>query len=410
MAGAWESRLTWFSVWLLLAPLVGLLWIIRIFAVECAIRARCLLSVRSYQGLLHNPPKVSIVLAGKDEEENIESCVRSLLEQDYPNYELIVVDDRSTDRTPEILSRLAAEYPGRLRTLRVASLPPGWFGKHNAVRTGMESASGDWLLFTDADCRQTSHRTISLAMSEALQHKSDFLSVIPNLERRTFWERVLQPICAAILMVWFRPARVNNPACKAAYANGAFMLMSRHCYNAIGGHEAVRDKINEDIHMAAIAKQRGQRLRVVENEGLYVARMYDSLTAGFHGWSRIFFGCLEKPSRITVAFVLVSMGGVLPWISLLVSIGFALATGDPAWWKATAVWGAVVLLIQSVTARLYSNVGYGLGWSISYGLGALISSAILFNALLKSLGLTRTTWRKTTYGSPAPARDSSAAV
>lgn len=398
--------MTLFSLWLMFAPLVGLLWIVRIFAVEAAIRARCLLHEKSYKEPPPGAPKVSIVLAGKDEQDNIEACIRSLLDQDYPDYELIVVDDRSTDATPAILARLNAEFPNRFQTLRVNSLPAGWFGKHNAVRTGMERASGDWLLFTDADCRQTSRRTLSLAMSEALHHQCDFLSVIPNLERRTFWERVLQPICAAILMVWFRPARVNNPATPAAYANGAFMLMSRKCYDTIGGHEAVRDKINEDIHMAAIAKQRGQRLRVVENQGLYVARMYDSLRAGYHGWSRIFYGCLEKPSRIFIALLLVSVGGVLPIASFFVALGGALATGESEWWKAAAIWGAVVVLIQSVTARLFSAVGYGLLWSLSYGLGAVVSSAILVNALLKSLGLTGTTWRRTTYA-PVVARESS---
>jgi hypothetical protein len=389
--------LTWFSIWLLAAPFIGLLWLVRVFAVEAAMRARCLLHERSFDGPPDGAAKVSIVLAGKDEEDNIEACVRSLLDQDYPDYELIVVDDRSTDRTPEILGRLAKEHQDRLRVLRVDSLPQGWFGKHNAMRTGMAAASGEWLLFTDADCRQTSRRTLSLAMGEALHHQSDFLSVIPNLERRTFWECVLQPVCAAILMVWFRPARVNNPACPAAYANGAFMLMSRDCYNAIGGHEAVREKINEDIHMADLAKQRGRRLRVVENQGLYVARMYDSLLASFHGWSRIFYGSLERPSRIAVAFLLVSLSGVFPWVSLLIAFSSAAATHDPSWWKATAVWGVVVGLIQLVTARLYSAVGYGFMWSFSYVLGAMVSSAILLNALLMALGLTRITWRRTTY-------------
>jgi len=395
--------LSWFLIWLIAAALTGLLWLVRFFAVEAAMRARCLLHEGSFDGPPVSAPKVSIVLAGKDEEENIESCVRSLLDQDYPDYELIVVDDRSSDRTPEILSRLSEEYRDRLRVLRVESLPSGWFGKHNAVRVGMERASGTWLLFTDADCRQTSRRSLSLAMSEAIHYKADFLSVLPNLERRTFWERVLQPVCAAILMVWFRPSRVNNPKCPAAYANGAFMLMSRDCYRVIGGHEAVRNKINEDIPMAVLAKQRGQSLRVVENHGLYVARMYDTPSAAFHGWSRIFYGSLEKPSRITIAFLLVAIGAVFPWISLLVAFVGALATNDPEWMKVLVAWVIVVWLIQLVMARLYSAVGYGLWWSWTYVLGASVSTAILFNALLKALGLTRTTWRSTTYVSTSPA-------
>lgn len=399
----------WFSIWMALALFAALLWLARFFAVEHGLRARCLLHEGSHPDSPQSVPMVSIVLAGKDEQESIETCVRSLMDQDYPNFELIVIDDRSNDRTPQILAQLALEFP-KLRILRVEHLPRGWFGKHNAVRTGMEQARGDWLLFTDADCRQTSRRTLSLAMSEARRHQSDFLSVIPNLERRTLWERVLQPICAAILVVWFRPSRVNDPRTKAAYANGAFMLMSRTCYEVIGGHHAVRDKINEDIHMAAIAKQRGQRLRVVENQGLYSVRMYDTFRAGFHGWSRIFYGCLEKPSRVLFALGLVFWGGVVPWLSFLASLVLVMLSDDPRWLKALAAWGGVVFLIQLVTARLYSKVGYGLGWSLSYGFGAMVASVILLNSLLKSLGVIGTTWRKTTYAPAVAVRDSSAVV
>lgn len=399
-----------FGLWTCLAVLLGLLWIVRVFAVESALRVREFLHEGSFDGAPMQAPKISIVVAGKDEEKNIEACVVSLLDQDYPNFELIVVDDRSTDRTPAILNRLTSDYANRLHMMRVETLPPGWFGKHNAVRVGMEAATGDWLLFTDADCRQTSRKTLSLAMNEVLSRKTDFLSLLPNLERRALWERIVQPICATILMVWFRPARVNNPSLPTAYANGAFMLMSRTCYNAIGGHEAVRDKINEDMHMAALAKARGQRLRVMENKSLYEVRMYESFRAGFHGWSRIFYGCFERPSRIAAAFALTLVGGMFPYVSLVIAFLVALAGGDPAWWRAAAMWGGVVLLIQLVTARLYFALGYGLFWSLFYGIAVAVNSAMLLNALLKSFGLTRTTWRRTTYGSSLPARDSSVAV
>lgn len=398
-----------FSIWMLAAALIGLLWLARLFGMGVALRARCVLREGSHAGVPQSPPKVSIVLAGKDEENYIEACVRSLLDQDYPNFEFIVVDDRSSDRTPEILRRLSGEFAGRLNVLRIATLPAGWFGKHNAVRVGMQHATGDWLLFSDADCRQTSRQTLSLAMAEALSRKVDFLSVLPNLERCAVWEHVLQPVCAVILMVWFRPDRVNNPNTTTAYANGAFMLMSRSCYDAIGGHEAVRNKINEDIPMAALAKQRGQRLRVVENSGLYVARMYDTFAAAFRGWSRIFYGSLEKPWRISLALFLVFVAGVFPWLSFIVSLAAASVSGDPHWWLFAGAWGVVVALIQFVTARLYSAVGYGLFWSTTYVIGAIVCSAILFSALLKSLGLTRTTWRQTTYAATLPAQEAGSA-
>lgn len=402
--------MTAFSIWLLLGGFIGLLWFARLIAVEFALRSRCILRESSYSSSPRILPRLSMVLAGKDEESNIEACVRSLLDQDYPDFELIVIDDRSTDRTPQILQKLSSEFPERLKVIRVSSLPAGWFGKHNAVRVGMQHATGDWLFFSDADCRQTSKRSLSLAMAEALHHKTDFLSVLPILERHAIWERVLQPICAVILMVWFRPSRVNDPRTPTAYANGAFMLMSRTCYNAIGGHEAVRDRINEDIPMAARAKQRGMRLRVVENEGLYVARMYDTPLTAFRGWSRIFYGSLEKPGRIALALSLVFVAGVVPWLSLLTALTAWIATGNAPWLTACLVWGGVVALLQIVTARLYSAVGYGLGWSLSYLIGAVVCAAILFSALLKSLRITRTTWRQTTYAATLPAREAGTAT
>ncbi len=390
-----------FQIWLSSAALIALIWVVRALVLETSLRNRHVLGERTYSGPPDPAPRVSIILAGKDEERNVEACVTSLVEQDYPDFEVIVVDDRSSDRTPDILRRLESQFPGRLRVLRVDSLPAGWFGKHNAVRVGVEASNGEWMLFTDADCRQTSNRSLSLAMRDAIEHQIQFLSIIPALEIRAIWERILQPVCAIVLIAWFRPARVNNPRLPTAYANGAFMLMSRACYDDIGGLEAVRTQINEDIHLARLAKRRGWWLRVVENDGLYLVRMYESFFSAFHGWSRIFYGCLERPVSIASAMSMLTVSLVLPWFSLLIaSVGVALAISgrEHSWSVALFTWGAVVVLLQAVTGRLYSAVGYGFTWSIMYLPGGLVTLGILFNALLKALGLTRTTWRQTTYG------------
>ena len=401
-----------FQVWLSSAALIALVWVVRALVLETSLRNRQVLGERTYSGPPQPAPRVSIILAGKDEERNIEACVTSLVGQDYPDFDVIVVDDRSTDRTPVILRRLEEQFPERLRLLRVDSLPAGWFGKHNAVRVGVEASDGEWMLFTDADCRQTSKRSLSLAMRDAIEHQVQFLSIIPTLEIRTIWERILQPVCAVVLIAWFRPGRVNNPRLPTAYANGAFMLMSRRCYDDIGGHEAVRTRINEDIHLARLAKRRGWWLRVVENDGLYLARMYDSFVGAIHGWSRIFYGCLERPISIASALSMLGVSVVVPWFSLLISavgVGWAPSSREHPWSVAFLAWGAVVFLLQTVTGRLYSAVGYGFGWSVLYLPGGLVALGILFNAMLKSLGLTRTTWRQTTYGPSFPTEERPAA-
>ncbi len=389
-----------FQTWIALAGFIGLIWLARAVAIEFALRRRIVLHSKSYPGPPKPAPRVSIVLAARDEERNIEECVTTLLAQDYSDVELIVVDDRSSDRTPVILQRLVERHPDRLRVLRVESLPDGWFGKHHAVHFGVAASNGDWLLFTDADCRQTSPNTLSMALREAMEHEADFLSIIPTLEPQTIWDRFVQPVCTVVLMSWFRPGSVNNPASKTAYANGAFMLVSRSCYDAIGGHAAVRTRINEDVQLARLAKQRGHRLRVVENRGLYVTRMYDNLAGLFHGWSRIFFGSFERPPAVVAALTMISVSVVLPWVFLLIAaIGrwTAPPPSQSAWTLAFLAWFGVVVLVQAVTGRLFVAVGFGAKWSLLYAAGAFVTMAILLNSLIKSLGWTPTTWRTTNY-------------
>jgi len=389
-----------FKVWIGLALAIGLVWLIRFVVISFVGNRRPMLSSRSYAGPVPAAPRVSVLVAAKDEEENIETCVRTLLDQDYPNYEVIAIDDRSSDRTPRILSALKAEFSSRLIVVTVSHLREGWFGKNNAMREGVAAATGDWLLFIDADCRQTSRRTVSMAMHEARARETDFLSVIPVLETHEIWERVIQPVCALILIVWFLPSRVNNPHKKAAYANGQFMLLSRRCYDGIGGHERVRTQLNEDIRMAQNAKAEGWRLRVVENRDLYRTRMYRTPREAWRGWSRIYAGSLGTVPRVIAAITVLFMFSVLPWASLLSSLSGVMLSPDPtadAFRRVAWCWSAAVALQQMTLWRLYGMLQMPRSWSFAYVGGALAALGILFSALLKTMGLSSTTWRGTTY-------------
>jgi chlorobactene glucosyltransferase len=390
---------TWFGLWLALAGGIGLFWLVRYNATRSVVRKRRVLSARSYPGPPEDPPKVSVIVAARDEQDHIEVCVTGLLEQDYPNYELIAVDDRSRDRTPAILQRLERQADGRLRVVTVESLRDGWGGKNNAMHEGVAVSTGEWLLFTDADCRQTSGKTLSMAMREALAYDADFLSVTPRLEAPTVWERIIQPVCALTLMVWFLPHHVNKPKRRTAYANGAFMLLRRSCYDAIGGHERVRNVVSEDIHLARLTKQAGLRLRVVENDDLYSTRMYDSPGAAWRGWSRIFHGCLATLTRLATAALMLLVLSIAPWASLLVAVAGLATSADEsaAWYWAVYAWSAVVLLEQFVIWRVYAIMRSGRPWSLTYLLGACVTVCILVSAMLKTAGVTRTTWRGDTY-------------
>ncbi|HUU85884.1 MAG TPA: glycosyltransferase family 2 protein [Phycisphaerae bacterium] len=389
-----------FIAWLILLGLIAVVWLTRHAAISSARRREPVLSSRSYDGPPEQAPRISVLVAAKDEQENIESCVTTFCEQDYPDFEVIVIDDRSSDETPAILQRLHKRYNDRLRVLTVRRLRHGWFGKNNAMREGVSAATGQWLCFADADCRQTSPSTLSMAMREAQAGRDDFLSVLPVLETKTFWERLIQPVCAAIMVFWFRPERVNDPRSPAAYANGAFMLIKRRVYDAIGGHERVKTEVNEDMHLARITKQMGHHLRVIQNDDLYVTRMYATLGQTWRGWSRIFYGCLASFRRLLVAMSVLTAFSLVPWASLLISlIGWAGAGPETVTaWRWLAVFSVVtVLLEQSVMFRFYRLARGEPRWSLAYLLAACICWGMLASAMLKRLGATSTTWRGTTY-------------
>jgi len=394
-----------YSFWLALAFVIGAVWVFRFFAIGMAMKHRAILSSASHRDANHPTPKLSVLVAARDEEANIETCVRTLLDQDYPDFEVIAVNDRSTDQTPEILQRLESQAGGTLRVVTVTQAREGWAGKNNAMVEGVAASSGEWLLFTDADCRQISRRTLSVAMSEMHENNVDFLSIIPLLDTPTVWERIIQPVCAWVLILWFLPDRANNPAKKTAYANGPFMLISRQCYEAIGGHQRVRAELNEDIKLAYFAKRAGFAIRVCENEDLYRARMYRTPREAWRGWSRIFFGSLGTVRRIAISLLMIALYTLLPWIALAASViawRFAGSTAGDPWRYASLAWGAVIVFQQMAAWRYYGVVRIGRLWSLTYMFGSLAAFGMLCSAMLKALGATETTWRGTTYRHDKP--------
>lgn len=399
------------TVWYVLAGVLAAYWLLRVRVVYHSRARRRVLSSDSYDTPPSPAPRVAVIVAARNEEADVEACIQSLLTQDYPNFEVIAVDDRSDDRTLEILHRLEAEAAGKLRVLTIRELPPGWFGKCNALREGVAASDSDWLLFTDADCRQTSRRSLTVAMREAAAHQADLISVIPVLEIDSVWERIVQPVCTMALMFWFRPTRVNNPNRSTAYANGAFNLMRRECYEAVGATPEVRAALNEDIQMARLAQAAGFKLWVVENGDLYVTRMYATFKEAWRGWSRLFFGCLQSWKKLTASLVLLILDALAPALGLIWavwSVFTAPAAEAGAWAGLLALWGIVFLLQLGANAVVYRQLRVARGWSVTYVLGAVVTTGIQLNALLKALGLARTTWRGTTYQRgetlpPAPA-------
>ena len=381
--------LTVFSV------LVAMVWISRHVMIYQQQRSGRMLGPES-PGPGDDPPLISVLVAAKDEEACIERCVRSMLDQDYPNFEMIVCNDRSDDNTAAIVERIAAEDP-RLRLVNIESLPEGWCGKNNAMQMGIAQSTGEWICMIDADCRQTSNRTLSVALQHARDNDIDLFSILPDLEMNGFWEKTIQPVCSGVMMIWFSPDKVNNPNKPNAYANGAFMLMRREVYQAIGTHEAVKDQVNEDMHMADRIKKSGKKLRVLRSNGLYTVRMYTSFKQIIRGWSRIFFGTFGTLKRLTVSFLLMAVMGLLPYAAALVGLLGFHATGSTAALVCGIAGLAGVAMQLSVIFRYYRLLGNSGVLALTYSMACIITLVVIVISMTKLRAGATVTWKSTTY-------------
>lgn len=227
--------------------------------------------------------KVSAIVPARNEEANVVRVVESLAAQPEIG-EIVVVDDQSTDATPELLEQLKRRFP-QLKTERTEMLPPGWIGKNHAIWAGLEHASGEWLLFTDADTVHLAE-SAARALADAKEHNALLVSYSPEQETVTWWEKAVLPIIFCRLGRHFSYARVNDPARPDAAANGQYLLINRRVYEAIGGHMAVASYVLEDVELAKRAKIAGYRIYFAPGRGIVRARMYRSFVALWEGWTK----------------------------------------------------------------------------------------------------------------------------
>jgi chlorobactene glucosyltransferase len=229
-------------------------------------------------------PLISICVPARDEEKNIRRCVEALLAQTYPNFEIIVLDDRSTDSTPQILEELT-HRDSRLHVIHGSDLPDGWAGKPYALTQASAAVRGDWLCFVDADTF-AAPEAIESCYVKALETQADMFTIMTFQELGSFWEKVLMPIVMTALSVGFSPRKVNDPKERVAVANGQFILIKRAIYDAVGGHERIKDQIVEDKALAEQVKWNGHRLVIADGHQMARTRMYTSLPQMWEGWTK----------------------------------------------------------------------------------------------------------------------------
>ena len=299
-------------------------------------------------------PRVSLIAPARNEERNIEEAIRSLLALDYPNLEITIVQDRSTDRTGEILDALAAESP-RLNVVHLTELPPGWLGKNHAMHVGAARSTGEWLLFTDADI-VFEPTTLRRAIGYAIDNRVDHLAGTPETRMASWMLNAFTVTFAIYFALYVRIWAIRNPKSGAHVGIGAFNLVRAEVYRAVEGHESIRMRPDDDLKLGKIIKRAGYRQDVVNGSGMIVVEWYRSVGELIRGLEKNAFAGADYSIPLTV---------FSSFLSLLFNV-----------WPFLAVF-----LMPSPTRWIYLAVCITLwsgAWLTARGMRAPISCAIAF--------------------------------
>jgi chlorobactene glucosyltransferase len=265
-------------------------------------------------------PMVSVVLPARNEQDNIQKCLESLIRQDYRNYEIIAVYDCSTDATGEILHRLAESNNSEERKITIIELqhkPAGWVGKNWACFQGYKRSSGQILLFTDAD---TIHApdTISLAIRHIVDEKLDALTARPRITSDNTWTKIVLPLVWMVSHIAYSALKVNNPKSKTGFVFGGFYLITREVYESLGTHQSVRGEIAEDLAIGEKLKHGKYRLRMfLGEENIQESWALDSKSL-HSAIQRAIIPAFRKQPILSCAYVaLQAIMLILPWVVLL---------------------------------------------------------------------------------------------
>jgi glycosyltransferase involved in cell wall biosynthesis len=254
---------------------------------------------------------ISAIVPARNEEAVIAACIESLAAQ-TEIAEIIVVNDQSSDRTAEILRELAGRF-SRVRVVEASPPPPGWVGKNHAVTLGAQNASGQWLLFTDADVVLLKG-AIAKAQLLAAENHAALVSFSPEQELKTWYEKSLIPFIYVRLAQRFSYDRVNDPASDAAAANGQFLMIQRAAYDAVGGHAAIHGAVLEDVALARRVKSAGFRIWFAAGAGIVRVRMYRSFSSMWEGWKKNLYQLMGG----TTGSVFSEFESAFPWMIVAV--------------------------------------------------------------------------------------------
>jgi chlorobactene glucosyltransferase len=364
--------------------LLAVPWFAMLLAVPLLLSRR--LRITSFAPPSGDAPLVTVIVPARDEAASISSCLASLLNTTYPNIEIIVVDDGSTDGTGDIVQILAEHSGGRMQVIDGTAVPEGWLGKPWACWQGYQRARGEILLFTDADTRHDD-ALLGHAVGALEDRRANLVSLLPRQMMLGVWERLVLPHIFAVLTMRFhdlrRVNRTKNP--RDVIANGQFMLFRRSAYEGIGGHEAVRGEVVEDLALAQRIVETGGGLFIAHAHDIMDTRMYRSLGGIVEGWTKnLALGSRRAaPAWIAPAVPwLIALFLVITWVvpPAVLAAGIMTPLAGPA----AAVWaGAVTTLSLMFWLTVLVWMRVPVLYAFTFPLGAALAATLFARSALR---------------------------
>ena len=330
-------------------------------------------------------PRVSIVVAARNEERNIEEGVRSLLALDYPDLQITVVNDRSTDATVEILTRVANEDP-RLNVVTIDMLPAGWLGKNNALHVGAARSDGAWLLFTDADvifAPDTLRKAVAMAETGQVDH----LTAAPKVTTPSFWLRAFVPVFSMCFVLYVKAWAIRSKDKSACVGIGAFNLVRKSAYQAIGGHEKLRLRPDDDVKLGKVLKAAGFQQEFVVGADHLAVEWYTTVGELIRGLEKnTFAGADYRCWFVLFAIGILLVCYVLPFFAMFV-----------APWPANLMFAVAAVVYVIFAGRACRSNGQPAYLGVLFPLGVLLFAMIQLRTMVLNLSQGGLHWRDTFY-------------
>jgi hypothetical protein len=372
------------TFWTALYATIALLWIVQ--GIRAGIGMSRLPHISDAPPLTSDAaPFVSVIFAARDEAEKLPGAIRTLLAEDYPNFEVVAVDDRSRDETAAILDECACDN-SHLKAIHIAELPAGWLGKPHALVAGFEQSRGEWLVFTDADVH-FSPDVLRRALALGTKEKWDHLTLLAGVEMEGFWEITAISYFQLGFVFGNEPWKASNPRSSRYVGVGAFQLVRRAAYEACGGHRRLRMDVIEDMKLGKLIKMAGLRSGLAVAQDEVRVRWHSGARGVIRGVTKNFFAACHYSAIFALSAILLTLT-----LSVLPFFGIVFATG---WARAFAV--AAALTAIAIHAGAISRARVSPLYGLTHPIGAVLFCWMMARSAIAILWRGGVVWRDTFY-------------